>query len=94
MEYMSIAFYKITWIFFTWAGAWYLLSQIISTLNANVNPTTQFNAHMYAMGLGLAGLFSSLAIHQQYAECNRVGVKVKVIFLCLILGCYHGIDLS
>ena len=38
----------------------------------------ELNAHMYAMALGLAGLLSSIAIHQQYAECNRVGIKVKV----------------
>jgi hypothetical protein len=38
----------------------------------------EFNAHMYAMSLGLAGLLSSIAIHQQYAECNRIGIKVKV----------------
>ena len=36
------------------------------------------------MSLGLAGLFSSIAIHQQYAECNRVGLKVKAAVMGLI----------
>jgi ABC-type multidrug transport system fused ATPase/permease subunit len=39
---------------------------------------------MYAMALGLAGFFSSIAIHQQYSECNRVGIKVKAAIMGLI----------
>ena len=35
------------------------------------------NGHMFAMSLLLVSLFSSIAIHQQYGECNRIGIKVK-----------------
>ncbi|KAJ3323975.1 Multidrug resistance-associated protein 1 [Boothiomyces sp. JEL0866] len=84
-EYMAIAAYKILWIFFTWAGAWYLLLQMISFLGkANLGVLSDFNGHMYAMALFLAGLFSSIAIHQQYSECNRVGIKVKAAVMGLI----------
>ena len=58
-------------------GAWYLLSKMITVLGKS-STEPELNAHMYAMALGLAGLLSSIAIHQQYAECNRVGIKVKV----------------
>jgi ATP-binding cassette subfamily C (CFTR/MRP) protein 1/ATP-binding cassette subfamily C (CFTR/MRP) protein 2 len=43
-----------------------------------------FNGHMYALAMGLAGLFSSIAIHQQYARCNLVGVKVKAAVMGLV----------
>ncbi|EGF76338.1 hypothetical protein BATDEDRAFT_21115 [Batrachochytrium dendrobatidis JAM81] len=35
------------------------------------------NGHMYALALFLSSFFSSIAIHQQYAECNRVGIKIR-----------------
>ncbi|KAJ3274523.1 Multidrug resistance-associated protein 1 [Terramyces sp. JEL0728] len=84
-EYMAIAAYKIVWIFFTWAGAWYLLLQMINFLGkTNLNVLPDFNGHMYALALFLAGFFSSIAIHQQYSECNRVGIKVKAAVMGLI----------
>ncbi|KAJ3358679.1 Multidrug resistance-associated protein 4 [Kappamyces sp. JEL0680] len=80
-EYMAIAGYKVAWTFFTWAGAWYLLLQVLIFLSSS-QPI--FNGYMYAMALGLAGLLSSIAMHQQYSECNRVGIKVKAAIMGLI----------
>ncbi|KAJ3277152.1 hypothetical protein HDV01_000204 [Terramyces sp. JEL0728] len=89
-EYGMIAIYKILWTFFTWAGtfqlipgAWYLLNLMLNFLSVS-STEPDFNGHMYAMALFLAGLFSSIAIHQQYAECNRVGVKVKAALMGVI----------
>lgn len=89
-EYMWIAVYKLSWTFFTWAGAWYLLEKMIEVLGDSpftesfASSDDEFKAHMYAMALGLAGLFSSIAIHQQYAECNRMGLKVKAAVTGLV----------
>ncbi|KAJ3300225.1 Multidrug resistance-associated protein 1 [Borealophlyctis nickersoniae] len=38
----------------------------------------------YAIGLLLASLFSSVAIHQLYAECNRVGIQVRAAVTGLV----------
>ena len=74
-EYALIGLYKIAWTFFTWAGAWYLMLKVLTFLNSPSQPI--LDGHMYALALFLSSLLSSIAIHQQYAECNRVGVKVK-----------------
>eukprot|EP00842_Homolaphlyctis_polyrhiza_P004125 jgi/Hompol1/4713/HPOL_003833-RA len=81
VEYAMIALYKISWTFFTWAGAWYLLKLILNFLT---NKGEFLNGHMYAMSLFLASIFSSIAIHQQYGECNRVGIKVKAAITGLV----------
>lgn len=36
-EYLSIAAYKLSWTFFTWAGAWYLLKAFLQFMS-NSNP--------------------------------------------------------
>ncbi|KAJ3411115.1 Multidrug resistance-associated protein 1 [Chytridiales sp. JEL 0842] len=74
-EYFAIAGYKIAWTVFTWAGAWYLLKLMLMFLQNK--ETDLVKGHMLAFALLLVSLFSSIAIHQQYGECNRVGVKVK-----------------
>jgi hypothetical protein len=75
-----IALYKFAWTVFTWAGAWYLLKEMLSYLGS-ASTKSELYGQLVAMFLGLAGLLSSIAIHQQYAECNRVGVKIKVYLL-------------
>nr|KAJ3415436.1 Multidrug resistance-associated protein 1 [Polyrhizophydium stewartii] len=74
IEYASIGIYKIMWTVFTWAGAWYLLKLILQFLSKKQE---FFDGHMFAMALLLSSLFSSITIHQQYGECNRVGIKVR-----------------
>ncbi|KAJ8323624.1 hypothetical protein QVD99_007208 [Batrachochytrium dendrobatidis] len=73
-EYGMIGIYKILWTFFTWAGAWYLLKLMLVFLTTR---GIMLNGHMYALALFLSSFFSSIAIHQQYAECNRVGIKIR-----------------
>ncbi|KAI8913700.1 P-loop containing nucleoside triphosphate hydrolase protein [Gorgonomyces haynaldii] len=74
VEYLSIAGYKLAWTVFTWAGAWYLLKMFLIFMGSNADVV---DGHEIAIGLFLVSLFSSICIHQQYAECNRVGVKVR-----------------
>ncbi|KAJ3408448.1 hypothetical protein HDV05_004980 [Chytridiales sp. JEL 0842] len=80
-EYFAIAGYKITWTVFTWAGAWYLLKMMLQFLQNRESDLVK--GHMLAFALLLVSVFSSIAIHQQYGECNRVGIKVK--------GAIHGL---
>ncbi|KAH6571690.1 hypothetical protein BASA60_007031 [Batrachochytrium salamandrivorans] len=74
LEYGLIGLYKIAWTVFTWAGAWYLLKLMLIFLSGN---EPLLNGHMYAMALFLSSFFSSITIHQQYGECNRVGIKIR-----------------
>lgn len=40
--------------------------------------------HIYAVALFLSALFSSIAIHQLYGECNRMSVQIKAALTVLI----------
>jgi len=83
LEYGMIAMYKFAWTVFTWAGAWYLLKEMLSYLGSKSTKPESYG-QLVAMFLGLAGLLSSIAIHQQYAECNRVGVKIRAAIMGLV----------
>lgn len=86
-----IAIYKLVWSFFTWAAAWYLLKRFLQYLGGYVKGKTRVDfvdnlteAHSLAILLFVASLFSSIAIHQQYAECNRVAIKVRAAVTGLV----------
>ncbi|KAI9103116.1 P-loop containing nucleoside triphosphate hydrolase protein [Phlyctochytrium arcticum] len=80
--YALIGIYKIVWGIFTWLSAYWLLKQIIAFI-ASKAPSAK-DGHLYAIGLLLASLFSSIAIHQLYAECNRIGVQVRAALTGLV----------
>lgn len=81
-EFLAIALYKISWTVFTWAGAWYLLKLILLFLANPLSPDT--NGHGLALLLLATSLASSICIHQQYAESNRVALKVKAAITALV----------
>ncbi|KAJ3019986.1 Multidrug resistance-associated protein 1 [Thoreauomyces humboldtii] len=84
--YALIGIYKIVWGIFTWLSAYWLLKQIIlwvTNNNAGVaNPDK--HGHYYAIGMLLSALLSSIAIHQLYSECNRVGIQVRAACTSLV----------
>ncbi|KNC97598.1 uncharacterized protein SPPG_07067 [Spizellomyces punctatus DAOM BR117] len=80
--YALVGIYKIVWGIFTWLSAYWLLKQIISFISSKA-PSAK-DGHLYAMGLLLASLFSSIAIHQLYAECNRIGIQVRAAMTGLV----------
>jgi ABC-type multidrug transport system fused ATPase/permease subunit len=81
-EYLAIGIYKISWTVFTWLGAYYLLKLILAFLG---NKQASFETgHILAVALFLSGFLSSIAIHQQYAESNRVALKVKAAVMGLL----------
>eukprot|EP00158_Paraphelidium_tribonemae_P009637 Partr_v1_DN28917_c0_g1_i2_m25279 putative ATP-binding cassette, sub-family C (CFTR MRP), member len=75
LNYMLIGLYKLVWGLFTWLGAWYFLKETIKFVGNKNLPI--LDGHLWAIGLLLASLFSSIAIHQLYAECNRIGIQVR-----------------
>ncbi|KAI1315909.1 Multidrug resistance-associated protein 1 [Mortierella claussenii] len=73
-KYILIGVWKLIWAACTWAGAYYFLRVSIEFLEQN-KPTK--TGHLYAMGLLLTSLGSSIAIHQLYGQCTALGIQVK-----------------
>ncbi|KAF9200136.1 hypothetical protein BGZ49_009662, partial [Haplosporangium sp. Z 27] len=82
IKYILIGIWKLIWIGCTWMGAYYFLRQMIEFLERNQYSSK--SGHMYAMGMLLTSLGSSIAIHQLYSQCNALGIQVKASISVLI----------
>ncbi|KAF9282831.1 hypothetical protein BGZ68_005732 [Mortierella alpina] len=92
--YLMLAFYKVFWIIFTYLGSYFLVSRLIgfvesaeSAADKNVplqelKPLTE--GYLYAFGLFLTCIGSSICIQQVMAECTRIGVQVRAGLMVLI----------
>ncbi|KAF9903567.1 Multidrug resistance-associated protein 1, partial [Linnemannia zychae] len=80
-KYILIGLWKLIWAACTWAGAYYFLRVSIEFLEKEMPSRT---GHLYAMGLLLTSLGSSIAIHQLYGQCTALGVQVKASISVLI----------
>ncbi|KAG0214931.1 Multidrug resistance-associated protein 1 [Mortierella sp. GBA30] len=80
-KYILIGVWKLVWAACTWAGAYYFLRVSIEFLEQNLPTRT---GQLYAMGLLLTSLGSSIAIHQLYGECTALGIQVKASISVLI----------
>jgi hypothetical protein len=80
--YLMLAFYKIFWIIFTYVGSYYLVKQIITYVETTPldqrEATSSRNGYLYAFGLFLTCVGSSICIQQVMAECTRIGVQVSI----------------
>ncbi|KAG0003754.1 hypothetical protein BGZ79_000079 [Entomortierella chlamydospora] len=81
IKYILIGLWKLIWAACTWTGAYYFLRQMFEFLEGD---TSSNAGHMYAMGLLLTSLGSSIAIHQLYSQCNALGIQVKASISVLI----------
>lgn len=72
-KYILIGVWKLIWAACTWAGAYYFLRVSIEFLEKAMPTKT---GHLYAMGLLLTSLGSSIAIHQLYGQCTALGIQV------------------
>ncbi|KAG0082431.1 Multidrug resistance-associated protein 1 [Podila epicladia] len=81
-----IGLWKLVWAAFTWAGAYYFLRVSIEFLEQHLPTKT---GHLYAMGLLLTSLGSSIAIHQLYGQCNAL-VSVLIYRKALVLARIRG----
>ncbi|KAG5461158.1 MAG: P-loop containing nucleoside triphosphate hydrolase protein [Olpidium bornovanus] len=89
-SYLLLGLWKISWAFFTWLAAWYLLKVFLAYLQefqdaAGVDsaspvpvalPTAQ-SGHLLAAAMFGAALLSSISIHQLYGQCCRQGMQIK-----------------
>ncbi|KAF9109180.1 hypothetical protein BGX27_007889 [Mortierella sp. AM989] len=80
-KYILIGLWKLIWAGCTWTGAYYFLRQMIEFLERDKSSKT---GHMYALGMLLTSLGSSIAIHQLYSQCNALGIQVKASISVLI----------
>ncbi|KAF8946123.1 Multidrug resistance-associated protein 1 [Haplosporangium gracile] len=80
-KYILIGVWKLIWAACTWAGAYYFLRVSIEFLEKAMPTRT---GHLYAMGLLLTSLGSSIAIHQLYGQCTALGIQVKASISVLI----------
>ncbi|KAG0289698.1 Multidrug resistance-associated protein 1 [Linnemannia gamsii] len=80
-KYILIGVWKLIWAACTWAGAYYFLRVSIEFLEQAMPART---GYLYAMGLLLTSLGSSIAIHQLYGQCTALGIQVKASICVLI----------
>ncbi|KAG0217774.1 Multidrug resistance-associated protein 1 [Mortierella sp. NVP41] len=80
-QYILVGVWKLIWAACTWAGAYYFLRVSIEFLEQEIPTRT---GHLYAMGLLLTSLGSSIAIHQLYGQCTALGIQIKASISVLI----------
>ncbi|CAO3569994.1 unnamed protein product [Mortierella alpina] len=92
--YLMLAFYKVFWIIFTYLGSYFLVSRLIAFVESTespadlnvqgLNPKPLTEGYLYAFGLFLTCIGSSVCIQQVMAECTRIGVQVRGGLMVLI----------
>ncbi|KAF9202770.1 Multidrug resistance-associated protein 4 [Haplosporangium sp. Z 27] len=86
--YLMLAFYKLFWIIFTYLGAYFLVKRLINFVeNSSGDELTEkslTNGYLYALGLFLTSIASSVCIQQVMAQCTRIGVQVRAGLMVLI----------
>ncbi|ORY95166.1 hypothetical protein BCR41DRAFT_375894 [Lobosporangium transversale] len=86
--YLMLAFYKMFWIIFTYLGSYFFVKRIISHVeqvsDENMGQNSSAEGYLYALGLFLTCIGSSVCIQQVMAECTRIGVQVRAGLMVLI----------
>jgi hypothetical protein len=77
--YFLLAFYKLFWIVFTYLGAYFFVRKLIVFVETEPKDPTE--GYLYALGLFLTSVASSVCIQQVMAECTRIGVQVCCVTL-------------
>ncbi|KAI0229209.1 hypothetical protein L0F63_004556, partial [Massospora cicadina] len=81
--YLLVGIWKLVWALFTWLGAYYFLKVSLEALDPKMG-WEPISGYMFAMSLLFSSLFSSVAIHQLYGQCARIGVQVKSALTVLV----------
>jgi hypothetical protein len=80
--YLLLAFYKVFWIIFTYLGAYFFVKRLISfvefTSEEERASKPLAEGYLYALGIFLTCVGSSVCIQQVMAECTRIGVQVRL----------------
>jgi len=86
-KFALLAVWKVFWIFFTWFGAYWLLKQSILYIERYHNPTTKepvYAGHLYALGLLISSVISSICFHQLYIHGTKIGIQARSGLMVLI----------
>ncbi|KAG0297659.1 hypothetical protein BGZ98_000528 [Dissophora globulifera] len=83
-----LAFYKVFWIIFTYLGSYFLVKRLIEYVESTPTEDRVANSsregYLYALGIFLTCMASSICIQQVMAECTRIGVQVRAGLMALI----------
>ncbi|KAF9427097.1 hypothetical protein BGZ94_005480 [Podila epigama] len=85
--YFLLAFYKLFWIIFTYLGAYFFVKRLIDFVEStppSIRMESSTTGYLYALGLFLTSVASSVCIQQVMAECTRIGVQVRAGLMVLI----------
>ncbi|KAI8360647.1 P-loop containing nucleoside triphosphate hydrolase protein [Mortierella sp. GBAus27b] len=88
--YLLLAFYKLFWIIFTYLGAFFFVKRLIGFVEFRLEgdrPNHEKDltrGYLYALGMFLTCVISSICIQQVMAECTRIGVQVRAGLMVLI----------
>ncbi|KAI8604400.1 P-loop containing nucleoside triphosphate hydrolase protein [Dissophora ornata] len=86
--YLMLAFYKVFWIIFTYLGSYFFVKRLIdfveSTPVEEMADKSSTEGYLYALGIFLTCIGSSVCIQQVMAECTRIGVQVRAGLMVLI----------
>ncbi|KAF9384264.1 Multidrug resistance-associated protein 4 [Podila verticillata] len=85
--YFLLAFYKLFWIIFTYLGSYFFVKKLIifvETMPQDTLAVKSTEGYLYALGLFLTSVASSVCIQQVMAECTRIGVQVRAGLMVLI----------
>ncbi|CAG8447380.1 10995_t:CDS:10 [Ambispora gerdemannii] len=88
-SYALLGLYKILWAASIFIGSYYLLNQLIIYIEErddsdSDNDIPNSSGHLYAMGLFLTSVFSSIFYNQLISECTRIGVQVRAALMVLV----------
>ncbi|KAG0301029.1 hypothetical protein BGZ98_008678 [Dissophora globulifera] len=80
-KYILIGVWKLVWAGCTWTGVYYFLRMLIVFIEEDMPTSTGL---LYAMGILMTSLGSTISIHQLYGQCTAVGIQVKASISVLI----------
>ncbi|ORX56503.1 P-loop containing nucleoside triphosphate hydrolase protein [Piromyces finnis] len=87
-NFALLAIWKVFWIFFTWCGAYWLLKQSILYIENYHDPQKknepEYAGHLYALGLLISSVISSICFHQLYIHGTKIGIQARAGLMVLI----------
>ncbi|CAG8610578.1 5509_t:CDS:2 [Acaulospora morrowiae] len=86
VSYAFLGIYKLIGAIFLFIGSYYFLNRLIKhiELEDGSTPESGVDGHMFALGLFLCALLSSIFINQVMSESTRIGVQVRAALMVLI----------
>ncbi|CAG8497665.1 15547_t:CDS:10 [Acaulospora colombiana] len=86
VSYAFLGIYKLIGAIFLFLGSYYLVNRLIKYVESenDSTPESYASGHIFALGLFLCALLSSIFINQVMSESTRIGVQVRAALMVLI----------